>query len=131
MVQDGAVIDHYAVIKGPVIVCRDAFIGLHSTIRGYTLLEPGARIGAYGETYVTLMERGSSASSHTYLTGSLIGEKAHIEPFVVTKVVYGEEAGRILGVIAPVAPEVRIGAVVAAARRVKAGSVLEPLTVIR
>ncbi len=131
VIEDGVTLDHYAVVKGPVILCRGAFVGLHATVRGYTLLEPGARIGAYGESYVTLMEPGASASSHTYLTGSVIGENAHVEPFVVTKVVYGEEAGRAVGVLAPIAPEIRTGAVVAAGARVKAGSILEPLSIVR
>ena len=131
LIEEGVTIDHYAVIKGPVVACRGSFIGLHATVRGYTLLEPSARIGAYSETYVTLMEPGSSSSSHTYLTGSIIGEDAHVEPFTVTKVVYGEAAGKALGVLAPIPPEVRVGAVLAAKSRVRAGSVIEPLAVIQ
>ncbi len=128
VVEEGVYIDHYAVVKGPAVLCRGSFIGLHATVRPYSALEPRARIGAYSEVYVTSMQRGATASSHTYITGSVIGENAHIEPFSVTKVVYGEAAAKKLGVAAPFTPELRAGCVARAGARIPAGSVIEPLT---
>ncbi len=128
LIEEGVRIEHYAVVKGPAVLCRGSFIGLHATVRSYSALEPRTRIGAYSEVYVTSMQRGATASSHTYITGSVIGENAHVEPFSVTKVVYGEAAAKKLGVVAPFTPELRAGCVARAGTRIPAGSVVEPLT---
>ena len=127
-IEEGVRIDHYAVIKGPAVICRNAFVGLHATVRSFTSLEPGARIGAYSEAYVAYIGRNASISSHVYITGSVVGEEAKIEPFTATKVVYGKTAAEKLGLVAPFPWEVRAGAVIESGARVTAGSVLQPLT---
>ncbi len=124
----GVHIDHYAVIKGPALLCDNAFVGLHATVRGFTSLEPGSRIGAYSEAYVAYLGPRATLSSHVYITGSVIGEGARIEPFVVTKVLYGREAVEKLGLLAPFPWEVRAGAIIEAGARVAAGTVLQPFT---
>ncbi|AEM38846.1 hypothetical protein Pyrfu_0978 [Pyrolobus fumarii 1A] len=131
VIEERARIDHYAVIKGPAMICKDAFVGLHATVRQYSVLEENARVDAYSEVYVTSLQRGATLSSHTYLTGSIVGEAAKVEPFVVTKVLYEREAAEKLGIIAPFTPETRAGAVIYAGARVPAGTVLEPLAHIK
>ena len=131
VVEEGVAIDHYAVVKGPVVLCRGSFVGMHAAVRSFTDVEEGARIGSYSETFVALLERRATLSSHTYVTGSVVGEEAKVEPFVVTKVAYGRDAAEILGIVAPFTPETRVGAAVAAGRRVPAGTVVEPAALIR
>ncbi len=131
VVEEGVRIDHYAVVKGPVVLCRGSFVGMHAAVRSFTDVEEGARIGSFSETFVALLERRATLSSHTYITGSVVGEDAKVEPFVVTKVAYGREAAEILGIVAPFTPETRVGAAVAAGRRVAAGTVVKPAALIR
>lgn len=129
-VDEGTEIDHYAVIKGPVYIGREAFIGAHSLIRNYCSVEEGARVGAQTELTHTLVGPRSTIGRGSYLSYSIVGEGAVVEQNVVTmslltgkmeKFKYLQESGRRV---------YKLGAIIGAGVRVKAGTVTKPGQVV-
>jgi len=126
VVEDGAEIDHYAVVKGPVYIGSGAFIGAHTLIRNYTDIEDEALVGSSAEVSHSLLCEKATIGRASYISYSVVGPDAVIEPNVVTMSVLREGRDRLEPVEVRGRKFYKLGALIEAKARIPAGSVLPP-----
>ncbi len=132
IIEDGAEIDHGVVIKGPAYIGRNVFVGLNSIVRNYSDLEKDVMIGSLNEiTWSLIMDR-AFVSRNCFISFSVVGYDAVLEPNVITLSVIRErgKVERPLKVSSRGREYVKLGAIISSKRRVKAGTILTPAQVI-
>lgn len=95
---------------------QEARVGPHAHVRQDTVLEPGARAGAFTETKQTVLGRGASLSHLAYLGDADLGEQANVGAGAITCNFDGRrkrrtliEAGAFVGSNVTLVAPVRIG----------------------
>ncbi|MEM0468505.1 MAG: NDP-sugar synthase [Pyrobaculum sp.] len=126
VVEEGAEVDHYAVLKGPVYIGREVFIGSHAFVRNYTDVEAETVVGSSVEISHSLISRNAHIGRGSYISYSVVGEGAVLEPHVVTKSVLRIRRDRLEPVEVRGKVFYKLGALIPKGARVAAGSVLEP-----
>ncbi len=129
VVEAGARIDANAVVRGPVYVGRGALVGAFSFVREATMVLDSSVVGAYSEVKRSVLCEGSYVGSHSYVADSVIGERASLAPYTVTRnLPYAElpEPARVLLTTTHPLERLKVGAVVAAGARTRPHAVLEP-----
>jgi len=127
VVEDEAMIDHNAVLKGPLYIGREAFIGVNTFIRNATSVEEGAVIGSYSEVNRSIIMDKATIGRGSYISYSVIGERAVVEPNTVTWNIASQPERRGL---AKGREYSKVGCVVGKGSRVKAGTVINPGEVV-
>ncbi|RLE64443.1 MAG: hypothetical protein DRJ38_05480 [Thermoprotei archaeon] len=132
IIEENAVVDHNAVIKGPVYIGRGAFIGMNAFIRKYTSVEERAVVGAFSEIKRSSLQVESSAGSYSLIVDSVLGFRAVIEPRVTVLSALSEEKRilRELPLQGIIKKKRKLGVFMGPESRVKAGSVIQPFTLI-
>ena len=125
-VESGAEIDHYAVIKGPAYIGRGAFIGAHTLVRNYSDVEEDAVVGSSAEVTHSLVGPRSTIGRGSFISYSVVGEGAVVEPGVLTKSVLREGRDRLKPIEVRGRELYKLGALIGRGERVEAGAVLEP-----
>ena len=125
-----ATVDHYAVIKGPVYIGEGVFVGAHAFVRNYSDLERGAFVAGATEITHSLVCEGATVGRGSYVSYSVIGREAVLEPGIVTKSVLAERRARLRPLFVGRRYVYKLGAIVGPSQRVPAGTVLEPGTTI-
>ncbi len=125
-IEEGAVVDHYAVIKGPAYIGKDAFIGAHTLIRNFSDIEEGAVVGSSAEITHSLVGPRSTVGRGSFISYSVIGEGAVVEPGVLTKSVLRGGRARLKPIEVKSRELYKLGALIGRGARVEAGTVLEP-----
>jgi bifunctional UDP-N-acetylglucosamine pyrophosphorylase/glucosamine-1-phosphate N-acetyltransferase len=92
MVGDGAHVEH-SVGRGAVIGDA-AHVGPYSFLRPGTVLEPGAKVGAYCEVKNTRVGRGSKVPHLSYVGDAEIGEDANLGAGTITANYDGQNKNR-------------------------------------
>jgi len=129
VVEDGAVIDHYAVIKGPAYISKNSIIGTHAFIRDNVFIGSKVTVGAYTEVKRSILLDESYVASHCYIADSIIGEKASIASFTVTRnIPYKSLPSEVLVTTTLDVERLKIGAVVTKGKRIDPHSTLMPAT---
>lgn len=123
IIEDEAVIDHNVILKGPLYIGREVFIGVNTFIRNATSIEDRAIIGSYSEINRSVVMREATIGRGSYIGYSVVGEKAVIEPSVVTWNIAYQPERRAL---ARGREYAKIGCTIAKGSRVKAGSIINP-----
>ena len=82
VVEEGAEIDHYAVVKGPVYIGPNAFVGMSSFVREFSSIEEESIVGAYSEIKRSSLQPRASTGSYVLLVDSVLGPNAVVEPRV-------------------------------------------------
>lgn len=121
IIDDNAIIDDYAIIKGPAYIGKNVYVGNYSLVRDYTSIEKNAKVGAYCEITHSLIEPDSEIGSKSYLSYTIVGEKARVGANVITssypaKVVRGKVN--------------KLGALISPETEIKHGEILKPETKI-
>ncbi len=135
VIDDDVEIDHFSIIKGPVYIGRNTFVGAHSFIRNYTSLEEGSIIGSYTEINRSVIMDKATVGRGSYIGYSILAPQSVIEPGVITKNVIHtinekDQSHEINKNINKRGEYAKIGCVVSRGSRVKAGTVIEPGAVI-
>jgi glucose-1-phosphate thymidylyltransferase len=125
-VESGAEIDHYAVVKGPAYIGRGAFVGAHALIRNFSDIEEGAVVGSSAEITHSLVGPRATIGRGSFVSYSVVGEGAVLEPNVLTKSVLRGGRGRLSPVEVRGRELYKLGALIGRGARVDAGTVLEP-----
>lgn len=128
VVDEGAVVDHFAVIKGPVYIGRNSFVGVGAFVREYSSIEEGAVVGAYSEVKRSILQPYSTVGSFSLVTDSVLGYKSVAEPrtTVVSMLAEGHTTVRELPLQGIVKKSRKLGVFLSPHARVKAGSVVGP-----
>lgn len=132
IIEDGAEIDHGVIIKGPAYIGKDVFVGLNSVIRNYTDLEQNVMVGSFNEITWSLILNNAVISRNCFISFSVVGYEAILEPNVVTLSILKEsiKIERPLRVSRKGREFVKLGAVIGSGKRVHAGKLLKPAEVI-
>lgn len=127
VIENDTVVDHNVVLKGPLYIGRETFIGVNSFIRNFTSIEDQASVGSYSEINRSVIMNGATIGRGSYIGYSVVGEKAVVEPNVVTWniAVYPERRG-----LSKSREYAKIGCIVAKGSRVRAGSIINPGEII-
>ncbi|HIC98414.1 MAG TPA: hypothetical protein EYP08_01795 [Pyrodictiaceae archaeon] len=129
VVESGATIDHYAVVKGPVYVSKDSIIGAHAFIRKNVFIGSKVTVGAYTEVKRSILLDESYIASHCYIADSVIGEKASIASFTVTRnIPYRSLPREVLITTTLDVERLKIGAVITKGKKVDPHSTLMSAT---
>ena len=123
IIEDEAVIDHNVILKGPLYIGREAFIGVNTFIRNATSIEDRSIVSSYSEINRSVIMREVTIGRGSYISYSVIGERAVIEPNVITWNIAYQPEKRSL---ARGREYAKIGCTIARGARVKAGSILKP-----
>ncbi|MEL9991568.1 MAG: NDP-sugar synthase [Thermoproteus sp.] len=125
-IERGAEIDHYAVIKGPAYIGRGAFIGAHALVRNFADVEEDVVVGSSAEITHSLIEPGATIGRGSFVSYSVVGEEAVLEPGVITKSVLREGRGKLKPIEVRGREFYKLGALIGRGTRVEAGALLEP-----
>lgn len=128
VIEDEAVIDHNVILKGPLYIGREVFIGVNSFIRNATSIEDKAVIGSYSEINRSVIMREATIGRGSYIGYSVVGERAVIEPSVVTWNITFQPERRTL---ARGKEYAKIGCTISKGSRVRAGSIINPGEIVR
>lgn len=125
-VEAGAEIDHYAVIKGPAYIGENAFIGAHALVRNFSDVEEGSVVGSSAEITHSLVGPRSTIGRGSFISYSVVGEGAVVEPGVLTKSVLREGRERLKPIEVRGRELYKLGALIGKGARIEAGSILKP-----
>ena len=76
VIEDGASIGAYAVVRGPAYIGKHVFVGDHTLVRDGSVLEEGALVGAHAEVKNSIVMEGSYAQG--YVADSIIGKQVKV-----------------------------------------------------
>ncbi|MEZ0319515.1 MAG: NDP-sugar synthase [Pyrobaculum sp.] len=126
VVEEGAEIDHYAVVKGPAYVGRNVFIGSHALIRNYTYIEEGSVVGSSAEVSHSLICEKATVGRAAFISYSVVGPEAVVEPNVVTMSVLREGRERLEPIEVRGKKFYKLGTLIPRNTRIPAGTILPP-----
>ncbi|MEM1597488.1 MAG: NDP-sugar synthase [Pyrobaculum sp.] len=126
VIEEGAEIDHYAVVKGPAYVGRDVFIGSHALIRNYAYIEEGSVVGSSAEVSHSLICEKATVGRASFISYSVVGPDAVVEPNVVTMSVLREGRERLEPIEVRDKKFYKLGALIPRGARIPAGTILPP-----
>ena len=78
IIEPGAIIEHYVIIKGPSYICSKAHLRPFSFIRGGVLLESHSLVGHATEVKNSILLSSAKASHQSYLGNSIMGFKSNL-----------------------------------------------------
>ncbi len=85
IIDEGAVIDHDAIIRGPVYIGRRVYVGNNALIRNSTVIEQETIVGSNVDITESVVLEKCTIGRNAYLSCSVVGPEAVIEPGVVTR----------------------------------------------
>ncbi|MGC9049732.1 NTP transferase domain-containing protein [Pyrobaculum sp.] len=128
VIDTGAEIDHFAVVKGPAYIGRGAFIGAHALVRNHADVEEGAVVGSSSEVSHSLICERATVGRASFISYSVVGPDAVVEPNVVTMSVLREGRERLEPIEVRGRTYYKLGALIPRASRVQSGTALQPGT---
>ncbi len=131
IIEDDVVVDDFSVIKGPVYLGKGVYIGSYSLIREYVSIEKGGVISSNTEIVWSCIQEKVTIGRNTYLGFSVVGEKAVIEPNVITLTLIKGGKEKPIIVKRRGQEYAKLGAFIGAGSRVKVGSILRAGTFIK
>ena len=130
IIEDDVEIDHYSLIKGPVYIGRKSFVGAYSFIRDHSMIGEDVSIASNVEINRSLIMSRATIGRGSYISYSVIGVEAIIEPNVVVKPLLRREIEEAYRSLIRGKRYSKMGAIVYSRARVSANRVLEPGEVI-
>ncbi len=91
-----AIVESGVILKGPLIICAEAFVGSHAYLRGGVYLSEHACIGPSVEVKASFIGKGSRIAHFNCVGDSLIGENVNMEAGSVIANQLNERADRTL-----------------------------------
>lgn len=133
-IHPSAIIEKGVVMKGPLVISENCFIGAHAYLRGGVFLGPGGRIGPGCEIKSTFLMEQSSIAHFNFIGDSLIGSDVNFEAGAVIANHFNERADKriralVNGTIVDTGME-KFGALVGDGARIGANAVLSPGTIL-
>lgn len=128
IVEEGAYIDHYAVVRGPAYIGRNVLVGKGAFVREYTSLEEGSTVGAFSEVKRSVLEPSATAGSYSLIVDSVLGPYSVAEPrtTVISEIRGEKRIARPLPLQGVLSKKRKLGVFVAPRGRIAAGSVVGP-----
>lgn len=131
IIEDDVVVDEYSIIKGPIYIGKGTYIGSYALVREYANLEKNVVVASNAEVVWSCIQDKVTIGRNSYLGFSVIGERAVIEPNVITLTLLRSVKEKPIIVKRRGQEYAKLGAFIGASSRVRAGTVLEAGTLIR
>jgi bifunctional N-acetylglucosamine-1-phosphate-uridyltransferase/glucosamine-1-phosphate-acetyltransferase GlmU-like protein len=133
-VHRSAKIEGSAIMKPPVIIGENCFVGAHACLRGGVFLGKGTSIGHACEIKTTVFMEKSAAAHFNFIGDSLIGSRVNFEAGAIVANHFNERADKRIrlrqeGNLVETGV-VKFGALVGDGCRIGANAVLSPGTVL-
>jgi NDP-sugar pyrophosphorylase family protein len=133
-IHRSATIENHVILKGPVIISENCFIGAHAYLRGGVFLDKKVSIGPGCEIKSSII-LGESALAHFNFVGdSIIGSHVNMEAGSVIANHYNEREQKIISVLIAgnyhTTGAVKFGALVGDHCKIGANAVLSPGTIL-
>lgn len=133
-IHESATVEDGAVLKGPVVIGKNCFVGAHAYLRGGVYLVENTRVGPGCEIKCSLIGRNSSVAHFNFVGDSLIGNQVNMEAGAVIANHYNERTDKRIFVLVNGtsidAKREKLGAVVGDDARIGANAVLSPGTLL-
>ena len=130
-----AIIEEGAILKPPVLISKNCFVGAHAYFRGGVFLGEGSTIGPSCEIKSSLIFNNSSVAHFNFIGDSIIGNEVNFEAGALTANHYNERKDKMIkvnidGKSKPTGVK-KFGALVGDGCRIGANAVLSPGTILR
>ena len=133
-IHRSAIVEEGAVIKAPVVIGKDCFVGAHAYLRGGVYLEEKVKIGPGCEIKSSLILSGSALAHFNFAGDSLVGNQVNIEAGAILANHYNERTDKTIFVHGPSGifstGTARFGALLGDGCRIGANAVLSPGTLL-
>ncbi|UUC45242.1 LpxA family transferase [Flavobacterium cerinum] len=130
-----AVIETGVILKGPIIISKDCFVGAHAYLRGGVYLSEAVKIGPGCEIKTSIILPDSATAHFNFIGDSIIGSHVNFEAGAVIANHYNERENKAITV--RIGTEncstgvEKFGALVGDYSKVGANAVLSPGTILR
>lgn len=133
-IHETATVEAGAVLKGPVIIGQNCFVGAHAYLRAGVYLAENSRVGPGCEIKCSLIGRNSSIAHFNFVGDSLIGNQVNMEAGAVIANHYNERTDKRIFVqvkgTSLDSKREKLGAIVGDYVRIGANAVLSPGTLL-
>lgn len=127
-------IEEHVVLKAPVIVGADTFIGAHAYLRGGVWLDQRVSIGPGCEVKSSFIMTGSALAHFNFVGDSLVGADVNLEAGAITANHFNERTDKMIhvriGTERYATGVTKFGALIGDATRLGANAVLSPGTLL-
>jgi UDP-N-acetylglucosamine diphosphorylase / glucose-1-phosphate thymidylyltransferase / UDP-N-acetylgalactosamine diphosphorylase / glucosamine-1-phosphate N-acetyltransferase / galactosamine-1-phosphate N-acetyltransferase len=128
-------IEEHCILKGPLIVSPNVFIGAHAYLRGGVFLEEKVSIGPGCEIKTCIIHHGSALAHFNFAGDSIIGSGVNMEAGSVIANHYNERADKTIRILHDhkviEIDTQKFGALVGDNCRIGANAVLSPGTILK
>jgi UDP-N-acetylglucosamine diphosphorylase / glucose-1-phosphate thymidylyltransferase / UDP-N-acetylgalactosamine diphosphorylase / glucosamine-1-phosphate N-acetyltransferase / galactosamine-1-phosphate N-acetyltransferase len=123
-----------AVLKAPIIIGKNCFVGANAYLRGGVFLDDGVKIGPSCEIKSSIIFSKTSVAHFNFIGDSIVGSNVNIEAGAVTANHYNEKADKQIEVLYNSAViktnTSKFGALIGDACKIGANAVLSPGTLL-
>jgi UDP-N-acetylglucosamine diphosphorylase / glucose-1-phosphate thymidylyltransferase / UDP-N-acetylgalactosamine diphosphorylase / glucosamine-1-phosphate N-acetyltransferase / galactosamine-1-phosphate N-acetyltransferase len=93
-IHHSAIIESGTVLKRPIIICADCFIGANSYLRGGVYLDSSVSVGPNCEIKSSIISKGSSIAHFNFIGDSIIGSNVNFEAGSLTANHHNDKANK-------------------------------------
>ncbi len=133
-IHETATVEAGSVLKGPVVIGKNCFVGAHAYLRAGVYLVENTRVGPGCEIKCSLIGKNSSIAHFNFVGDSLIGNQVNMEAGAVIANHYNERTDKRIFVQIKGKPvdarREKLGAIVGDHARIGANAVLSPGTLL-
>ncbi len=133
-IHNTAVIETGVILKAPVIISEDCFVGAYSFLRGGVYLAAAAKIGPGCEIKTSILFNNSAAAHFNFIGDSIIGNNVNFEAGAISANHYNEREDKSISVFYNkkiiVTGANKFGALVGDNSKIGANAVLSPGTIL-
>jgi NDP-sugar pyrophosphorylase family protein len=133
-IHRSATVEDHVILKGPVIISANCFIGAHAYLRGGVFLDEKVSVGPGCEIKSSIMFSASALAHFNFVGDSIVGASVNMEAGSVIANHYNEREQKIISALIagkchPIGA-VKFGALVGDHCKIGANAVLSPGTIL-
>jgi UDP-N-acetylglucosamine diphosphorylase / glucose-1-phosphate thymidylyltransferase / UDP-N-acetylgalactosamine diphosphorylase / glucosamine-1-phosphate N-acetyltransferase / galactosamine-1-phosphate N-acetyltransferase len=134
MIHKSATVEQNVVLKAPIIISADCFVGANSYLRGPVFLDESVKVGAGCEIKHSIIFSETAIAHFNYVGNSIVGSNVNFEAGSVAANHYNERKDKMISVIYKgeliETGVVKFGSLVGDHSRIGANAVLSPGTLL-
>lgn len=133
-IHESAVIEKGVILKGPILISENCFIGAHAYLRGPVFLGSSVRIGLGCELKQSIILDHTAVAHFNYIGNSIIGSHVNFEAGAIAANHFNERTDKKIAVLHKgeiVQTDIeKFGALVGDGSKIGANAVLSPGTIL-
>ena len=133
-IHHSAIIENYAILKGPLIVSKDSFVGASCYLRGGVFLDEKVSLGPGCEVKTSLIFSHTALGHFNFVGDSILGSHVNMEAGSVIANHFNERKDKTIHVLVDgklcAAGSEKFGALIGDHTKIGANAVLSPGTIL-